>query len=63
MTVLAGILLGGVVAFGILTMSLTIGLMALGFATLVLLLALPFGALSGMRETVVEVTPEQQQAT
>lgn len=49
-----GMFLGGVFAFAILTISLTLGLVAVGFAALLLLIALPFGGLNALRDKPAE---------
>ncbi|MEM8915449.1 MAG: hypothetical protein AAGC83_06405 [Pseudomonadota bacterium] len=54
---LVGAFLAGIIAIGILSMSLTIGLMVLGLSTLVLLIALPFGGLKGLHDRAVQAAP------
>ncbi len=47
------VILGGILACGILTLGFTLGLTALGIAMLLLLIALPFGGLRALRERPV----------
>ena len=49
-----GVVLGGLFAFGMLTIGLTLGLIALGFSMLLLLIALPLGGLNALREKFIQ---------